>query len=143
MTVPPTYDDARLLLQLYEMRREPRLREARAWFVASFHAHTLEELRKTCPAGSPEGASYRMVATYWDMAASLVASGVLNRDLFYQNNREMLLVWARLREIVPLVRESNHDATWLANLETIARDYIDWWERRSPGDHAAFAARTR
>ena len=31
-----TYDDANLLLRLYELRRDPKMREARAWFVASF-----------------------------------------------------------------------------------------------------------
>ena len=39
----PTYDDANLILRLYEMRREDRMRKARAWFTAKCKA---EELRR-------------------------------------------------------------------------------------------------
>ena len=31
-----THEQANLLLKLYELRREPRLREARAWFTGEF-----------------------------------------------------------------------------------------------------------
>jgi hypothetical protein len=32
----PTYDDANLILRLYEMRRDQRMRQARAWFTAKY-----------------------------------------------------------------------------------------------------------
>ena len=32
----PTHADAQLLLHLYEIRREPELRQARAWFLSEF-----------------------------------------------------------------------------------------------------------
>ena len=31
----PTYEDAQLVLKLYELRREEKLRAARSWFVTS------------------------------------------------------------------------------------------------------------
>jgi hypothetical protein len=143
MTSLPTYDDARLILQLYEMRREERLRRARAWFAASFKAKDLAGLQAICPAGSDENASYRMVTTYWEMAASFVTSGVLHRELFFQSGRELLLVWERMQELAPLVRQANRDQTFLANTEAVAREFTEWWERRSPGAPAAFAMRVR
>ena len=37
------FDDVNLVLKLYDIRREPRLREARRWFTGSFKARTVEE----------------------------------------------------------------------------------------------------
>lgn len=143
MTTPPTYDDVKLILQIYEMRREERLRAARAWFASSFKVADLAALQALCPPGSDESASYRMVTTYWEMVASFVTSGVLHRELFFQSGRELLLVWERMRTLAPLVRAANKDALFLANLEAVARDFAHWWEGRSPGATAAFAQRVR
>ena len=35
-----TFDDVNLILRLYEMRREDRMREARAWFAGNFKVKT-------------------------------------------------------------------------------------------------------
>ena len=102
-----TYDDVNLVLRLYEMRREERLREARRWFAASFKVKTLDELHELCPPGSDANASYRMVTTHWEMVASFLTSGVLNQELFYQSGRELLFTWERVRDVVPAIRESN------------------------------------
>src|SRR5207247_9495633 len=95
-----TFDDVKLILHLYEMRREPRLREARMWFAASFKPRTIEEFRTLCPAGSDANASYRMVTTFWAMVASFLTSGVLNPEVFYQRGCELLLTWGRVSDIV-------------------------------------------
>jgi hypothetical protein len=138
-----TYDDARLILELYEMRREERLRKARAWFVASFKPKTAADLAALCPRGSDENASYRMVTTYWEMVASFLTSGVLNKELFYQSGRELLLVWARLHEVLPELREQHKDQHYYGNLEAAAREYIDYIERRTPGAYEAFLKRVK
>ena len=138
-----TYDDARLILELYETRREERMRKARAWFTGSFRPKSLDDFAALCPAGSDENASYRMVTTYWEMVASFVTSGVLNQELFFQSGRELLLVWERLRPILPGLREKNADQFAYANLETVAQAYIAYLDRRSPGTYEAFASRQR
>src|SRR3954462_5110965 len=102
-----TYDDVNLILRLYEMRREDRLREARKWFTGSFKVKTYDEFLALCPPGSEPNASYRMVVTYWEMVASFLTSGVLNHELFYQSGRELLFAWERIRDILPVVREKN------------------------------------
>ena len=35
-----TYDDVNLILRLYELRREDKMRQAQQWFAASFHPKT-------------------------------------------------------------------------------------------------------
>ena len=41
------YDAVNLMLRLYDIRREPRLRQARAWFVDHFHPVSPEEAMKS------------------------------------------------------------------------------------------------
>jgi hypothetical protein len=138
-----TYDDVKLMLQLYEMRREARLREARRWFTASFKPKTFEDFTALCPPGSEPNASYRMVTTYWEMVASFLTSGVLHAELFYQSGRELLFVWERVRDIVPSIRDTFKNPRELKNLEEAASTFIAWWKQQSPGAYEAFSKRVR
>jgi hypothetical protein len=132
--MPATYDDANLLLRLYELRREEKLRQARDWFSKNFHAKTVEEFQKLCPLGSQENAYFRMVTSYWDMAASFVTNGVLHRDLFVQNSRELLFVWIRISDIIPGWRERMGNPNISRNLETIANGMIEDEKRQGSYD---------
>jgi hypothetical protein len=138
-----TYDDVNLMIKLYELRREERMREARVWFAASFKAKTFEEFQALCPPGSTENASFRMLVTYWDMAGSFITSGVLNAELFYQSGGEMLFVWERLRDLVPALREAFGNPLQYRNLELAATAFIAWWNTQSPGAYDLFSKRIR
>ena len=100
METPATYEDVNLILKLYDMRREEKLREARKWF-GKFHASTMAEREAMCPPGSEADAFFRMVVTYWEMAASFITSGVLHQELFLQSGNELLFVWEKVRDFVP------------------------------------------
>lgn len=142
MTPKPTYDDATLILRLYELRREARLRQARAWFFANCKGvKSYEELMKIAPGGSDENASFRMVTSYWDLAASFVTSGVLHKELFFQSGRELLLVWERVRALVPSMRDAYQDAHYLRHLEAVGNEFAAWWKKDSPGAYEAFVKR--
>jgi len=136
-----TYDDANLLLRLYELRREAKMREARAWFVSSFKPKTLAELQALCPPGSDNNAQMRMVTSYWDMAASFVTAGVLNPELFFVNNRELLVVWLRVRNVVAELRAAHNEPGFWKNLETVGDQNSEYLNRTSPGTLQAFTAR--
>ena len=139
----PNHEDAMLILRLFELRRDTRLREARDWFARNFNATTLQEYEALCPPGSEPNAFTRMVASYWDMVASFVTNGVLHDELFFQSGREMLLVWERVRDVLPGIREQQKDALYYGNLEVVAHDFIEYWERRTPGAYQAFSTRVR
>jgi len=136
-----TYDDANLLLRLYQLRREEKMREARAWFVANFKPKSMADIQQLCPPGSESNARMRMVSSYWDMAASFVTAGVLNPELFFANNREMLLVATRMRPVLSEIRAAYKDPSFLLNLETVAQQYSDYLNKVSPGTFDAFVAR--
>jgi len=139
----PTYDDANLILRLYEMRREARFRQARAWFTANFKPRNWDELVQLAPPGSEENASYRMVVTYWDMVASFITAGVLDRQLFFQSGREMLLVWERLKDVLPAIREKYDDTTHWSNLEQVGTEFAAWFSQQGPNAYPAFLKRIK
>ena len=133
---PATHEDANLLLRLYELRREEKLRKARDWFSKNFHVSNMEELQKLCPPGSEENAYVRMVQTYWDMAASFVTNGILHRELFMENSRELLFVWERISDVVPAWREAFKNPKIASNLEAVANVMIEEEKRR--GSYESF-----
>jgi hypothetical protein len=137
-----TYDDVNLILKLYELRRDDRLREARKWF-GGLKGKTLAELQALCPPGSEQEASLRMVTSYWEMAASFITSGVLNQELFEQSGGELLFVWTKIQDVVPEWRKAFNNPKYLSNVETVAKKMIDSMNRSNPKAYEAFAARVR
>ncbi|MGQ0733612.1 MAG: DUF4760 domain-containing protein [Acidobacteriota bacterium] len=141
MTPRPTYDDANLILKLYEMRRDERMRRARAWFTAQFKIRTWEEFQKLAPGGSDENASFRMVVTYWDMVGSFVTAGVLHKELFFQSGRELLLVWERIRHFLPSMRTQYKDPLLWSHLEAVGNEFAEHFKQRSGDGYDAFLKR--
>ena len=141
MEAHATYDDVNLILRLFELRREQKMRTARDWFARNFKAATLEEFNTVCPQGSEEHACFRMVLSYWEMVASFITSGVLNQELFFQSGGELLFVWERFRTYLPQAREQYKNPGVYKNLETVAQAFIQWMNKNSPGAYQAFSAR--
>jgi hypothetical protein len=139
----PTHEDANLILKLYELRREDRMRQARTWFVQAFKPTNIEDFDKICPPGSEENASFRQVVSYWEMVASFLNSGALDRELFYKSGNEMLFIWLRLSTVLPALRERFQDATANADLEEAATSMISWKKTRSAGGYEAFRKRVQ
>jgi hypothetical protein len=134
-----TYDDANLILRLYELRREETMRKARQWF-GSFTPKNQDEIQKVTTFGTQENAYMRMVLSYWDMAASMVTSGVLNEELFLESGGELLFTWEKVREIVPESRKRMNNPSYLKNLETLAQAAI---KRMGPEAYEAWSAMIR
>lgn len=128
----PDHHDAELLLGLYDLRREEKLRRARAWFMGKFRASTLEELQQVCPPNSEESAYFRMTVSYWDMASSVVNHGLIHEQFFFESNGELWAVWDKARLVIPLLRASHKDPHAYENLEKLALKYEKWMAGRSP-----------
>lgn len=143
MKTRATYDDANLILRLYEMRREDRMRRARAWFTSNFKVKSWDELQKLAPGGSDDNASYRMVVTYWDMVASFITGGVLHQELFFQSGRELLFVWERLKDVLPEIRAQYKDPHLWGHLETVGNEFAVYFKGRSGEGYEAFLKRIK
>lgn len=137
-----TYDDANLILRLYELRREDKMRAARSWFVAHFRCKSMKEFAELCPPGSETNAYFRQVVSYWDMSGSFVNSGVLDADLFFANTREILLTWERVKPIAAEMRAAFKDPNYLGNLEKAGTACAEFVKRTSGAEaYTAFVAR--
>jgi hypothetical protein len=132
-----TYEEVNLMLRLYDMRREPRLRQARTWFIDHFHPGSPEEMMEKYPAGSDEYTNIRMVLSYWDMVASIVNRGLINDELFFENNGEIWVVWDRIRNIVPTWRAAFKNPTVFLHMEDACKRLEAWREKRAPGSNIA------
>lgn len=137
MESKPTHEQAQLHLQVYDLRREKRLRKARDWFQQNFHAKTIEEAMSLAAPGTEHGAYLGSVINYWEQACSLLNYGLLHEDLFFETNGEFFGVWEQIKEVVPQFRETYHEPNMLANLEKAAKRFEEWSEKRSPGHIAA------
>lgn len=141
MSSVPTIEDANLILRLYEIRREEKMRAAREWFVRSFKPKSLEEMNQLAPAGSQENAYMRQVITYFEMVASFVTSGVLNQDLYFQSGGELLLCYLRVKPILADLRASSKNPTQYTNLEKAGEAYLAWYATKGEGAREAVVAR--
>jgi hypothetical protein len=133
----PTHEQAQLHLQVYDMRREARLREGRDWFFKNYFVETLEDAMRIAAPGTETGALAMMVMSYWEQACALLNYGLLHEDLFFETSGEFFGVWERIKPIVPQARELWKDPQFLAHLEKAANRYEAWSETRSPGHIAA------
>jgi hypothetical protein len=133
MSTKPTHEQAQLQLQVYDLRREARLRQARDWFQQNYKAETFDEAMRIAPMGSEQGTFVGMVFGYWEQACALLNHGLLHEDLFFETSGEFFGVWEALKPVVPEFREKFVDANLLGNLEKAAKRYEEWYERRAPG----------
>jgi len=115
--VSTCYESADLLLKLYDLRREAKMREARAWFAGSFNPDSVEDVLRAV--SGPNSAHFRMATSYWDMAASFVLNGAIDEQMFNDANGEHVIVYAKLEPFLSEYRIRNASPTYLANLEKL------------------------
>ena len=101
-----THEQVNLMLRLYDIRREPRLREARDWFIREFKPSSAEDVLKLAPANTQENAFMRMVLGYWDMVANIVNRGLIDEEFFFENTNEQWVVWERAKPAIAGWREA-------------------------------------
>jgi len=128
----PDHYDAELLLRLYDTRREAKLRQARDWTIREFQAKTRDEYDQQCPPGSEKNAFFRMTISYWDMAASVVNNGLIKEEFFFENTNEFWVIWEKVKNLAPILREANKNPLLWKNLETLAGKYEQWMAKRAP-----------
>ena len=117
-------DSADLIMKLYDLRREPTMREARNWYVVSFFPESAQDIVTALV--SPESSAYfRMVTSYWDMAAGFVNRGAIDEDMFHDSAGESIVVFSKVELYIDEVRSIVGNSKMLANLEDLIRRIPD------------------
>jgi hypothetical protein len=110
-------ESADLILKLYDLRREEKLRLARDWFATFFPENTADIIEALA---SPEtSVKFRMAISYWDMAASLVNHGAIDEEMFRDTSGEYILFFSKVEPFLDEVREKIGAPKFLGNLETL------------------------
>ena len=137
MATTPTHEQGQLQLQIYDLRREAKLRQARDWFFRNYFVDTFEDSMRIAAPGTENGALAMMVLSYWEQACAYLNHGLLHEDLFFETSGEFYGVWDRVKGVVPGGRERFVNKQFLANMELAAQRFEKWMEIRSPGHIAA------
>ena len=111
-------EDANLILKLYDLRREAVMREARSWFFG-FNPQNMQDFLDVMI--SEKSGYFRMVISYWDMAASFVNHGAIDEEMFNDANGEHLFVYAKVAPFLPELRQMFGSDQFLAQLETAVK----------------------
>jgi len=111
-------EDAHLILKLYDLRREAVMREARNWFF-TFNPTGIQDFVDVLM-GEHSG-HYRMVISYWDMAASMVNQGAIDEELFNASGGEIVFVYSKIARFIPELREVFGAPDLLQNMETLVK----------------------
>jgi len=115
--MPTPFESAQLNLKLFDLRREPVLREARAWFVGEFNPETYEEL--IAAVSGERNASFRMVLSYWDMAASLVTSGAIHAESFRAAHSEIVATFSKVQPFLTQFRQASGFPQFCQHIEAV------------------------
>ena len=127
------HEDADLILKLYELRREETMRKARNWFIG-FTPQSIDDIKNTM--FGEFSAYYRMVTSYWEMAATLVNHGAIDQTMFEEANGEHLVVFAKIEPFLAELRVMFNSPQGMANLEKLvmarpdAKEYLAGLRKR-------------
>lgn len=115
--MPTPFENAQLNLQLFDLRREPVLREARAWFLREFNPETFSDFIQLVR--SERNASFRMVIGYWDMAASLVTTGAIDGDAFRAAHGEIFATFSKIQPFLAELRTVTGESEVCKHMEAV------------------------
>lgn len=115
--MPTPFESAQLNLKLFELRREPVLREARAWFTRDFNPDSFEDMMAVLQ--SERNPSLRMVLGYWDMAASLVTTGAIDPDAFRAAHGEIFATFSKIQPFLAELRTARAQPALFSHFETV------------------------
>ena len=117
----PTPQDAQLILQLYDLRREAVMRKARTFLISEFWPASYDDFKAVSLAfGTEHNAYLRQVITYWETAAIMVLDGIINEDLFFKTNGEPYFLWAKYKAFVPQARKDFDAPDFMMHMEQLA-----------------------
>lgn len=132
----PDHHDAELVLKLYEMRREPVMRESRSLINSKFLPTSLEDVMAVTKYDHPLNAAWRQCSTYWEMVYAMARHGVMHADFMLESNGEGMLLFTRIEPWLAEYREAVgsplafRNAEWVANETEMGRLIAERFRKR-------------
>ena len=126
----PDHHDADLVLKLYDLRREPVMRESRDAINAEYWPKNADEATAILNPEHPLNRAYRQVSTYWEMVYGMGKHGIVHAEYLVENTGEGMFVYAKVEPFLAAMREASHprvfqNAEWMANSGEVASAVMD------------------
>ncbi len=126
MKTKPDHHDAELILKIYDLRREPVMRESRDAINAKFWPKNEAEALAILQPDHELNRAYRQASTYWEMVYGLAKNEVVHTELLLESNGEGLFLFARLEPYLGKLREQTspralRNAEWIAGSCDLAK----------------------
>ncbi|HEX6881809.1 MAG TPA: hypothetical protein VF530_00430 [Planctomycetota bacterium] len=139
----PSHADAELVLRLYDLRREPVMRESRRT-IAGWQPRSLEDIVAITKPDDPRNAAWRQVSSYFEMAFGFARHEVVPADFLAENTAEGLLLYAKIEPHLAAFRKqvsptAFRNAEWLVKKSKVARERLALFQKRLAAGRAAEA----
>jgi len=131
----PDHHDAELVMKLYDLRREPVMRESRAQINRDFWPKSADDVLAVVKSDHPLNAALRQTSTYWEMAYGMVKHGILHAEYMLESNGEGLLLFARMEPYLAEYRKARGpsafaNAEWVTTHTDVGRQILEMFRAR-------------
>jgi len=126
----PDHHDAEIVMRLYDLRREPVMRESRDVLNTQFWPRTYEDVLAVTKRDHELNRPFRQVSTFWEMAYGMVKHGIVHAGYFLESNGEGFFLFAKIQPYLEAYRR---------DVSALAFRNAEWVAVQSPEGRAAFA----
>ena len=116
--------EAQLILNLYELRREAVMREARSYVGGEFMPKSVEEFVALVTEGGKHSGFILQVYGYWDMVAAFVLHDALSAGLVYDTCQEMYFQYAKIQPYLSGFRIQMNLPEFLISIERVVEGSV-------------------
>jgi hypothetical protein len=117
----PDHHDAELAIRVYELRREPVMRESRAAINQKFWPKRFEDIQAVTKPDHPLNAAYRQVGSYWEMVYGFARHGIVHPDFWMESNGEGMYFLARVAPFLEQIRKEFNPVAY-RNAEWVSKE---------------------
>ncbi|MFT4513970.1 MAG: hypothetical protein ACI89X_003540 [Planctomycetota bacterium] len=115
----PDHHDADLVLKLYDLRREPVMRESRDALNADYWPKNADEAAAILSPDHPLNRAYRQVSTYWEMVYGMAKNSIVHTNYLLENTGEGMFLFSKVEPYLEAMRAASHprifqNAEWIS-----------------------------
>jgi hypothetical protein len=130
----PDHHDAEIVIKLYDLRREPVMRQARASII-TWVPKSYEDVLAVTQSSHPLNAAWRQVGSYWEMVYSMARHGIVHADYFVESNAEGLFLFAKVSPYLERFRKEISptaftNAEWVATESAVGKQRFALFQKR-------------
>ena len=130
-----THQDAELVLRLYEIRREVKMREARDIVNGKFWPESYADVVEVTNWEHSHNAAFRQTSTYWEMVYGMARRGIIDAEYLMESNGEGLVLFSKIEPFLADYRKDFgevgfQNAEWVTQNSETGKDALARIQKR-------------